>query len=71
MLSCSRIQELDGGFFERFGSLLNKPQDQDVVEIPEIEEEVVEEVISKESSCNLLAEAVGLNVSIYCMNTFN
>lgn len=63
---CSRIQELDGGFFERFGSLLKEHQTDDevAVEPPDSEEEAVEEEIKKDSTANLLAvAAVGLNVS--------
>ncbi|KAG8323578.1 hypothetical protein J6590_001295 [Homalodisca vitripennis] len=61
---CCRIQELDGGFFERFGSLLKEQQTNaeaaDVAE-DDVEDEVVEEEIKKETPANLLAEAVGLN----------
>lgn len=59
---------MDGGFFERFGSLLKEQQSRaEVAEVEavvdDVEDEVVEEVIQKDSSSQLLAQAVGLNVS--------
>uniref|UniRef100_A0A1B6LQM9 Uncharacterized protein n=1 Tax=Graphocephala atropunctata TaxID=36148 RepID=A0A1B6LQM9_9HEMI len=60
-----RIQELDGGFFERFGSLLKEQQTSaEAVETvqDDVDDEVVEEEVNKETSANLLAEAVGLNI---------
>lgn len=61
---CCRIQELDGGFFERFGSLGQKEQQAAPEDDPEPpQDDVEEEAVKKEIKKDLLAEAIGLNVS--------
>ncbi|XP_054263461.1 protein unc-13 homolog 4B-like isoform X2 [Macrosteles quadrilineatus] len=58
-----RIQELDGGFFERFGSLGQKEQQAAPEDDPEPpQDDVEEEAVKKEIKKDLLAEAIGLNI---------